>query len=42
VLDGSESVLLLLPGLVDQIIHTSEDVDIDDLIKDLHPKVCTF
>ncbi|GJM92168.1 hypothetical protein PR202_ga08604 [Eleusine coracana subsp. coracana] len=25
--------------LVDQIIHSSENVDIDDLIKDLHPKV---
>uniref|UniRef100_A0ACD5XBX2 Uncharacterized protein n=1 Tax=Avena sativa TaxID=4498 RepID=A0ACD5XBX2_AVESA len=29
----------ILLCLVDQIIHTSEDVDIDDLIKDLHPKV---
>ncbi|CAM0884179.1 unnamed protein product [Alopecurus aequalis] len=29
----------LLLCFVDQIIHTSEDVDIDDLIKDLHPKV---
>jgi hypothetical protein len=30
---------LLSPGLVDQIIHSSENVDIDNLIKDLHPKV---
>lgn len=29
----------ILLCLVDQIIHTSENVDIDDLIKDLHPKV---
>ncbi|XP_066307666.1 probable thimet oligopeptidase isoform X3 [Miscanthus floridulus] len=29
----------ILLCLVDQIIHSSEDVDIDDLIKDLHPKV---
>jgi len=29
----------ILLCLVDQIIHTSEDVDINDLIKDLHPKV---
>uniref|UniRef100_A0A0D9V954 Peptidase M3A/M3B catalytic domain-containing protein n=1 Tax=Leersia perrieri TaxID=77586 RepID=A0A0D9V954_9ORYZ len=28
----------ILLCLVDQIIHTSENVDIDDLIKDLHPK----
>ncbi|KAI4964921.1 hypothetical protein ZWY2020_057837 [Hordeum vulgare] len=26
-------------ALLDQIIHTNENVDIDDLIKDLHPKV---
>lgn len=29
----------ILLCLVDQIIHSSENVDIDDLIKDLHPKV---
>uniref|UniRef100_A0A453G3T9 Peptidase M3A/M3B catalytic domain-containing protein n=1 Tax=Aegilops tauschii subsp. strangulata TaxID=200361 RepID=A0A453G3T9_AEGTS len=29
----------ILLCLVDQIIHTSENVDIDELIKDLHPKV---
>ncbi|VAH66789.1 unnamed protein product [Triticum turgidum subsp. durum] len=29
----------ILLCLVDQIIHTSENVDIDDLVKDLHPKV---
>ncbi|TVU36155.1 hypothetical protein EJB05_18072 [Eragrostis curvula] len=29
----------ILLCLIDQIIHSSEDVDIDDLIKDLHPKV---
>ncbi|BAB90533.1 endopeptidase-like protein [Oryza sativa Japonica Group] len=29
----------ILLCLVDQIIHTGENVNIDDLIKDLHPKV---
>ncbi|OEL25354.1 putative thimet oligopeptidase [Dichanthelium oligosanthes] len=29
----------ILLCLVDQIIHSSENVDIDDLIKELHPKV---
>ncbi|KAL6616561.1 hypothetical protein ACP70R_038831 [Stipagrostis hirtigluma subsp. patula] len=29
----------ILLCLVDQIIHSSENVDIDDLLKDLHPKV---
>ncbi|KAK3162754.1 hypothetical protein QOZ80_1BG0093320 [Eleusine coracana subsp. coracana] len=36
---GLKLKLEILLCLVDQIIHSSENVDIDDLIKDLHPKV---